>query len=257
MPVSTCNVRFFLFNNMAEGKKSFLFYSDWIATFKELPKDKGYDLLMHILQYVNDEDPQTDDILINALFSQIKTTLKRDLEKWEDMKVDRSYNGRIGNLKRYNPALYDGVISGLYTLDQAENLAKSRKDSPSEVSDRVRSQEVANVAVNVNANVSDSVNVNDKKKINMVSEIEVYFEGQPLVIELAKMWLKYKKDRKEQYKSTMWLATLSKQISDYGIQSVTDAMHQAIGSNYQGYFPKKQNSQQQQTNGSNKYKISM
>jgi hypothetical protein len=79
---------------MAEGKKSFIFYSDWIDTFKELPKDKGYDLLMHILSYVNDENPETEDFVISAIFAQMKNTLKRDLKKWEDQRIQRSKAGK-------------------------------------------------------------------------------------------------------------------------------------------------------------------
>jgi hypothetical protein len=167
---------------MAAGKKSFLFYSDWMETFKTLPKDKGYDLLMHILQYVNDENPETDDVLVKAVFSQIKNTLKRDLEKWDSMKDDRSYNGRMGNLKRYNPAIYKEVIAGKLTIEEAENLAKSRKVSPSEISDRERSQDLANVAVNdsVSVSVNDSVIVNENKKdINYNIDVDSIYYAYP------------------------------------------------------------------------------
>ena len=78
---------------MAAGKKSFLFYTDWIDTFKKLPKDKGYDLLMHMLSYVNDENPETDDILVDAVFQQIKNTLKRDLNNWENQQQQRKEAG--------------------------------------------------------------------------------------------------------------------------------------------------------------------
>lgn len=68
---------------MAEGKKSFMFYCDWKDTFDALPDDKAGQLVKHLLSYVNDENPETDDILINAVFANIKATLKRDLKKWE------------------------------------------------------------------------------------------------------------------------------------------------------------------------------
>jgi uncharacterized phage protein (TIGR02220 family) len=68
---------------MAENKKSFTAYCDWNTTFNSLPDDKAGQLIKHILSYVNDQNPQTNDLLINAVFASIKATLKRDLVKWE------------------------------------------------------------------------------------------------------------------------------------------------------------------------------
>ena len=57
---------------MAEEKKSFVVYSDWYGVFKEIPDELAGKLIKHIFSYVNDENPQSDDFMINALFSQIK-----------------------------------------------------------------------------------------------------------------------------------------------------------------------------------------
>lgn len=81
---------------MAENKKSFIFYNNWRDTFKALPKDKGYDLLMHILSYVDDEEPKTDDVLINAVFANIKSQLKRDLVKYNHYVDKQRLNGKKG-----------------------------------------------------------------------------------------------------------------------------------------------------------------
>lgn len=69
---------------MAENKKSFTAYCDWNTTFNSLPDDKAGQLIKHLFAYVNDENPETDDLLINAVFANIKATLKRDLKKWEE-----------------------------------------------------------------------------------------------------------------------------------------------------------------------------
>jgi uncharacterized phage protein (TIGR02220 family) len=68
---------------MAENKKSFTAYCDWNTTFNSLPDDKAGQLIKHLLSYVNDENPETNDLLINAVFASIKATLKRDLIKWK------------------------------------------------------------------------------------------------------------------------------------------------------------------------------
>ena len=79
---------------MAENKKSFIAYSDWYGMFKALPDDLAGKLIKHIFAYVNDENPTTEDFMINALFEQIKSTLKRDLVKWDLQREQRSEAGK-------------------------------------------------------------------------------------------------------------------------------------------------------------------
>lgn len=79
---------------MAENKKSFIAYSDWNGMFKSLPDEVAGKLIKHIFSYVNDENPVSEDYVINALFEQIKSTLKRDLIKWEEQREQRSRAGK-------------------------------------------------------------------------------------------------------------------------------------------------------------------
>lgn len=68
---------------MAEGKKTFIFYSDWINIVREMPNEDAGCLLKHILSYVNDEEPTTDNLLVRMAFGHIKPLLKKDLDNWE------------------------------------------------------------------------------------------------------------------------------------------------------------------------------
>jgi uncharacterized phage protein (TIGR02220 family) len=81
---------------MAENKKSFILYCDLIHTIKKLPDDKAGLLFKHLLSYVNDENPETDDLLVEVAFEPIKRQLKRDLQKFEEVKVKRSEAGKLG-----------------------------------------------------------------------------------------------------------------------------------------------------------------
>jgi len=74
---------------MAQGKKSFVLYSDLIHTVSKMPSDKAGELFKYILSYVNDENPETDDLLIQLTFEPIKQQFKRDLVKWEETKEGR------------------------------------------------------------------------------------------------------------------------------------------------------------------------
>lgn len=141
---------------MAEDKKGFLLYADLIHTIEKMPSEKAGDLFKHILRYVNDLNPVSNDLIIDLTFEPIKQQLKRDLIKFEKSKDEKSLSGRIGNLKRWNIDLYNKFISKELTIEEAEIIANSRKVSQP---DKVQSQTVANIAVNDNVNV----NVNDIK----------------------------------------------------------------------------------------------
>lgn len=93
---------------MAEDKRSFVLYSDLIYTVQKMPIDKAGELLMHILMYVNDMNPETDDLIINLTFEPIKQQLKRDLLKWEEKKSMYSIAGKESAKARslIKPQLY-------------------------------------------------------------------------------------------------------------------------------------------------------
>lgn len=114
---------------MAKDKKGFILYADQKALFEQLPNDKAGELIKFIFSYVNDENPETDDLIINLAFTPIKQQLKRDLIKFEETKEKRSEAGKAGANKRW------------------QNVANDSK----------RISDIAKIAVNVN----DNVNVKD------------------------------------------------------------------------------------------------
>lgn len=129
---------------MAENKKGFVLYCDLIHTIKKLPDEKAGQLFKHILSYVNDENPQINDLIIDLAFEPIKQQLKRDLNKWEETRLKRSESGKLGGLKR------------------AENL---KQNEANEANAKFAKQNEANEAVivkdTVTVKVKDKVIVND------------------------------------------------------------------------------------------------
>lgn len=77
-----------------KNKKSFVLYCDLIHTVKQLPNDKAGKLFKHILNYVNDKNPITKDIIINIAFEPIKQQLKRDLVKYKSKREQYSEAGK-------------------------------------------------------------------------------------------------------------------------------------------------------------------
>ena len=93
---------------MAKDKKGFILYADQKAIFEQLPNDKAGELIKFIFAYVNDENPVSEDLIINLAFTPIKQQLKRDLVKFEETKEKRSEAGKAGANKRWQNIANDG-----------------------------------------------------------------------------------------------------------------------------------------------------
>lgn len=81
---------------MAENKKSFLLYCDIIFTVKKLTDEQAGKLFKHILSYVNDENPEMEDTVLDLVFEPIKQSLKRDLMRYENICKRNQINGLNG-----------------------------------------------------------------------------------------------------------------------------------------------------------------
>lgn len=133
---------------MAKDKKGFILYSDQKELFEQLPDDKAGQLIKFIMSYVNDENPQTDDLIIKLAFTPIKQQLKRDLEKFEQTKANRSEAGKAGANKRW------------------QNIANDSK----------RISSIAKIAVNDNVNVNVKDNDINIRKDNFAESLKPFLE---------------------------------------------------------------------------------
>ena len=88
---------------MAENKKSFLLYCDIIHTINKLSDEQSGILFKHILAYVNDQHPVTEDVIIELVFEPIKQGLKRDLEKYLSICERNKINGENGGRPKNKP----------------------------------------------------------------------------------------------------------------------------------------------------------
>lgn len=151
---------------MAENKKSFIAYVDWLEIFEQLPDEKAGQLVKHLFRYVSDKNPTTDDVLINAVFAGMKTVLKRDLEKYRNYTEKQSLNGKKGGRpKKTNESQKTQAF-----------LEKPKK------------------ADNVNVNVNDTVNDKKKKKeyIPEFSEFKDYAISNQFNTDIKRLEFKYK-----------------------------------------------------------------
>lgn len=115
---------------MATEKKSFLLYCDVIHTVEKMKDADAGELLKHILRYVNDQHPVTENPIVEIAFEPIRQSLKRDLIKYENIRTRNSENAK----KRWNATASDRIPN---------NTKNADSDS---VSDSVISKDIYNKA---------------------------------------------------------------------------------------------------------------
>lgn len=164
-----------------KNKTSFVLYSDLLHTVAKMPTDKAGELFKTILEYVNDMDPEPEDMVVELVFEPIKQQMKRDLAKWEQRAKRSRENGSKGGRPK-NPEEPSGLIN---------NPDEPRKP------------------VNVNVNVNDNVNGIEERITAFGKSLRTYIDSHAEYIPFAKDFFEYwtehgekeKKFRAEKQKS--------------------------------------------------------
>lgn len=181
---------------MADNKKSFILYCDLISMVGKLPDETAGKLFKTILEYVNDKNPEPDDILLQIAFEPIKQQLKRDLKKWQDFRKKQAQNGKLGGRPRRQ------------NLTEGEK-AKETQKTQALISEPNESQKSLNANVSVNGN--DSVNGNAIRENVPAWEIFLNYakEKKPLVDQKT-LQLKY-----DAWKENGWKTGKDKLIKNW------------------------------------------
>lgn len=164
---------------MAKDKKSFILYCDQQGVFNMLPDEQAGKLIKHIFAYVNDENPESEDLLLTIAFEAIKTQLKRDLKKYESYIDKQKENGKKGGRPKTQPFLYE-------TQKTQAFFQKPKKAD--------------NVNVNVNENVIIKENIKEKPvrfTPPTADEVKAYMLEQGMD-DLSQKWLAF-------YEAKGWL----------------------------------------------------
>lgn len=190
---------------MAENKKGFILYSDLIHTVEKMPDDKAGLLLKHILRYVNDLEPVTDDLIIQLTFEPIRQQLKRDLSKWDEIRSKRSEAGK-----------------------RSAEIRKKKKKQIQQVSTSVES--VKQVSTKSTVSVNDTVNVN-------VNDIVINKDKETIFYN----WLEYRKEIKKPIKAKKTLTSLISQFNNATLKECEFVVNNSINNQWTGLFWDKYN----------------
>ena len=203
------------------GKKSFVLYSDVKDVLDLLPDEQAGKLFKLILEYVNDNDPESDDPLVKLAFAPIKAQLKRDLNKWQGIREKRSEAGKKSAQVR---AEQKETIST--SVESVKQTLTNDKQTPTNltVNDNVND----NVNVNVNDNVNDNAMNNLKlRKTSFGAKLKPYLEqfGEPLLREFYEYWtehneqgqkMRFEYSKNQPFNVSRRLATWSKKNKEQG-----------------------------------------
>lgn len=153
---------------MAKDKKSFILYCDIIHTVEQLNDVDAGKLFKHILRYVNDLNPEADDIITKIAFEPIKQQLKRDLKKYERL-----------------------------CSQNVDNAKKRWQNKNATASDRIKTY--TENADNDNDNDNDIVNDINKRKLLFKEKLKQYLPeyGKELLNDFFLYWSEHNENGKK------------------------------------------------------------
>jgi len=195
---------------MAQNKKGFILYADLIHTVGKLSDEQAGILFKHILSYVNDESPTTEDVLIQIAFEPIKQQLKRDLKHWESIREKRSKAGKISaEKKKQNQHMLTHVNKSQHKATQST------------------------VIVNDNVNVKVNDKVKDNKKNIYVFNFRKELLNLGIEKQIVETWLQIR-NKKKAVNSEIALNAIKKQITLSG-KSSNECIKIAVENSWSGF----------------------
>ena len=159
---------------MAENKKSFVLYADLIKSIDHLTNEEKGILFNHLLEYVNDRKPVLEDRLILTAWKPIELQLKRDLIKFEEVKVKRSEAGK-------RSAELRALKSEEQNLTNSTSVESVKQTS---------TNPTVNDTVNVNVNDNVINNNIDSRKLKFADTLKPFIDiyGRDLIKDFYGYW---------------------------------------------------------------------
>lgn len=205
---------------MAEGKKSFVLYADLLEVVEEMTNEEAGLLLKTILRYVNDLEPEVPKE-IKLAFIPIKQDLKRDLEKWNEIKTKRK--AAINKRWKKNTSQVQNNTNN--TNEKAKQETNTNEYAPIQIN---TNEYKSNDMNSVNVNVNDNVNVNvisskDDVYINNNLEQNALAETARREALFNKFWESYPK-KKNKDKCKKWFMNKNRKVDEALIDEMINAI---------------------------------
>lgn len=110
---------------MSNDKKSFILYADYDSFVSQISDEHAGQVFKKILKFVSEgNDEPIPDQTANIVWSMIRNSLIRDMDKWQVTKAERETKGRIGGIVRALKAGQDVAPENINFLKAAGFLNK-------------------------------------------------------------------------------------------------------------------------------------
>lgn len=224
---------------MNDTKRSFILHLDTLAVLDELDDKQAGKLFKAIKAYqlrgliLNNQDVDAgfeglmEDFVTRIAFAPFKAQFDRDTEEYTRVKENNQEKGRLGNLKRWNKELYDKVVSGELTLEEAEEIARAKKPSGGD--------KKIGGAKKSSLNGSDSDSDSDKEEKKYIKKENQDFSS------LWQEWENYMKEvhsfRHNDYSRQKSQEKL-KELGKNDLAAMQKIVNNSIGNNYKDFYHK-------------------
>ena len=181
-------------------KDTFILKTKYGSVVNKLSDKQAGVLFKMLFEYVeNGANAGSTDEKVEMAFEFIKLDLDAFSESYQKKIAERSEQGRLGNLKRWNKELYNKALSEELTLSEAEEIAEATKKSGSDknISKRQKNHEAINSSLNVNDNdiikqTNKQTHTHEEKPKTEKSTLKAYedFKGDAIALAgwLSKRW---------------------------------------------------------------------
>lgn len=217
---------------MATGKDSFILYTKYVHVARKLSDEMAGKLYKMILEYVNDTDPQTDDLVLDLLFEPIKQDLKEDLRKWEAVCERNRENGKAGGRPRKaknnpeNPVGYLGTQKTQTNPLEPKKPRRTRYDSDSDSDSDMSIDNDMKEEENISASISPS---EKPKPFNFLKELIAIGVSE----QVANDWMAVRKSKGATNTKTAF-ERIVKQIEKSGL-TADECISIAVERSWQGF----------------------
>ena len=186
-------------------------FPDFINVARELSESERGQLLLAVMEYLNGEEPADLTGAAKIAFIVLKTQAERDEKSRKEYAQTQSENGKKGGRPKTEKS--DGFS------------AKAKKATG--FSEKPKKLEVE-------VELEQELEVHNNPPKPPESDLDV-FEGR--LREVVEEWLRYKHERREDYKPVGRKSLLSQIVSnakEYGDEAVADVIRESMSSGYKG-----------------------
>lgn len=188
-------------------RKSFIVHMDSLEVLEELTNEQCGQLFLAMRDYNNGKTVNLSGLL-KAVFIPFKNQFDRDMEKYEAIVLRNRENGLKGGKPKGTQTNPVGILAPQDNPDKPDSDSKSDSDKKNE----------------------------SKKNPPAPSVPEIDFMGLEKEVSI---WLQYKADRKEKYKSPSSIQVMVKKLHKYSNGNpvlANEIIEDAMAKNYSGFF---------------------